>query len=267
MNEIFLKSIVPFAGGVVALFLLAALLYRRIGRVMPVFVAYVGYCIAEGLMAAAVHRYVPRNYPAAYLVLSIIDLLFSMAVLVEIGGNVLRSNRIPAGGWIKGPAFLVCACTLLLWPLVRWSSLPHNVSLLMRTDLRFMQGSTIASTAAFLALLVWSGALKLRWPECELRVMMGMGLATLIAFVVLVAYTDGKYGHQYYWLDFLTPISCICVYLYWLHYFWLDPSATAKIEPLPAAMPSHPSCRPDIPAAPDSLDVPSFAGKGLWQPK
>lgn len=260
MNEIFLKTIVPLAGGVIALLLLATLLFRRIDRTMPMFVAYMSYYVVEGLASAVIYHYFGRDYAAAYLALCVVDLVFSMSVLVEIGGNVLRSNRISTDGWLRGPAFLFGGCTLLLWSLVRWSNLPRHVSFLLRIDLRLMQASSIISIAAILALLVWSSALKVNWPERELRVMMGMSLLALVSFAVLGLYANGKIGHQYYWLDLLTPISCICVFLYWLHYFWLDASATQAIGHAKAVAPNNATCRPDIS---ERLSVPALVGTTL----
>jgi hypothetical protein len=229
MDEVALKIAVPLIGGVVAFLLFALLLFRRIDRRMPVFVAYIGYYVVEGLVSAAVDHYIPRDYPAVYLALINIDFLFSMVVLFEIGRNVLCSNRILTSGWMRWPAFLFGGCGLLLWSVVRWSKLPYLIPTLLRIDLRSWQASTILTTAAIFAILVWSNALKLRWPERELRVLTGMGIVALIAFVVLVAYTDGDFGHRYYWLDLVEPIVCTSIFLYWLSYFLLDASAIASI--------------------------------------
>ena len=228
MNEAFLKTMVALVAGLVSFLLFATLLFRRIDRVMPVFVAYIGLYIAEGLGSAAAIRYMQPEYPAVYLASCTLDLFFAVAVLIEAGGNVLRSNHLPTDGWIKRPAMLFGGSSLLLWPMLRWSN-PPRLPAIFWIDLSMTRADTIFSVTAILALLVWSSALKLRWPERELRVVTGMSLMALISFAVLLFYVNGKVGHQYYWLDLLTPLTCVLVFLYWLFYFGLDAGATAVI--------------------------------------
>ncbi len=228
MNEAFLKTIEALVAGTLSLLLLATLLIRRIARVIPAFTAYMALYVAEAIVATVAMDSLNHAYRVVYLGASALDFIFSLAVLIEIGGNILRSNHLPGNGWIKWPALLFAVCSLLLGPLVRWSNPPH-LPLLYWFDLRLMRASSICSMAAVLALLAWSNALKLRWPERELRVMVGMSLESLVAFATLVFYVNGKVGHPYYWLDLLTPLAGICALVYWLHYFWLDASATAPL--------------------------------------
>ncbi|MFP5277493.1 MAG: hypothetical protein ACLGPM_10275 [Acidobacteriota bacterium] len=239
MNEAFLKTMEALVAGILSLSLFATLIIRRIARILPAFTAYMGLYIAEAVVATVAMYSVHHTYRAVYLGVSVLDLIFSMSVLAEIGGNVLRSNQMPTDAWIKWPALLFGGSSLLLWPLVRWANPPH-LPFLYWMDLRLTQASSIGSIAAVLALLTWSNALKLHWPERELRVMIGMSLESLVAFAVLVLYVNGKVGHQYYWLDLFTPLAGICALAYWLHYFWLDASATAPLGEAQQSRPIEP---------------------------
>ncbi len=229
-QELFLKIVVSAASGLFSLSLMATLLFRRIDRIMPFFLAYVGFDIISEFLASATMRYLPQDYSAVWLALCILDLGLYLCCLAEVARNLLRANRAPQVNWLVMPAILFAAAALTLWPILSWPQLPPRISLLLAIDLRLIQARTILTVAAVLALLAWSNAHKFRWPERETRVITGIGIWVLVSLAVLVVYTRGAIGRQYYWLDLLTPLACIGVDFYWIHYFWLNPRAGARDE-------------------------------------
>src|ERR1700739_1771801 len=75
--------------------LLPLLLWKRIDRVLPTFITYLGYSFFAGLAALALSHNA-FGYRRLWCALSTIDTLFYLCVLVELGKAVLRYNRASA---------------------------------------------------------------------------------------------------------------------------------------------------------------------------
>lgn len=199
--------------------LLAVLIWRRFYRALPLFVAYVAYTLLLALVSLAFSSRA-LDYLVVWGVGITIDTLFYLCVLVEVGGSVLRYNRASPLPW--GLVLLLfLAASVPVGLLAQWPAVTR-FQFVYQLNFRVMQATAVLEIAALLTLAWWSGLKKLHWPECELRLVMGMSSWALVQICVLLLHEHGLIGPGYHWLDLLTPASTLGVSIYWLHYFWLD---------------------------------------------
>lgn len=204
---------------------LAVLIWRRFYRRLPLFVAYGAYTFLLALVALAFSSR-PSDYLLVWGVGTTIDTLFYLCVLVELGRSVLRYNRAspPPAGFVW---LLFLGASVPIGLLTQWPDMTR-LQLAYQLVLRVMQATAVLETAALLTVAWWSGLMKLHWPECELRLVVGMGSWALVELCVLLLHEHGLIGPGYHWLDLLTPAFTLGVFIYWLHYFWLDPGSLTE---------------------------------------
>jgi hypothetical protein len=198
--------------------LLAMLIWRRVYRALPVFVTYAAYSVLLGFASLACTASTP-DYLLVWSVGIMIDTLFYLCVLMELGSAVLRYNRASPLRW--GLVLLLfLAASVPIGLLTPWPDVARY-KFVYQLNIRGLQATAILEIAALLTMAWWSGFKKLHWPERELRIVMGMGSWALVQLCVLILHEHGLLGPGYHWLDFLTPATTLGVFIYWLHYFWL----------------------------------------------
>lgn len=198
---------------------------RRVYRTLPVFVSNQAYTLLFTLASLACSYSTP-HYLRVWSVGITIDTLFYLCVLLELGKAVLRYNR--ASPPPRGLVFLLFLSAILpIGLLAQWPN-PPRLDAIWQLEFRVMQASAVLEVAALLTLAWWSGLRKLRWPERELSLVMGMGSWALVQLCVLLLHEHGFIGPSYHWLDQLTPATVLGVFIYWLHYFWLGPGSAEQ---------------------------------------
>lgn len=217
-----LYTAIPLANLILGAALFAVLIHRRVFRGLPLFVVWMAYSPATCLSGLAIARYAPACYAPFWFVSTAIDTLFYLCVLVALGKSILRYNR--ASSSMTMALLLFALLTVLTSALSQWT-LPSYLSFFWKLGLRSFQATTILQLAGLLTLISWSNLRKLRWRERELRVVTGMGVWTIVAFGFLILQTHGLSGPRYHWLGLLAPTSVLGVLIYWLHYFWFEPSS------------------------------------------
>jgi hypothetical protein len=215
----------PLVGAVLAAPLALLLIARRVSRALPTFVAYMVYTFFTCLASVWAVNCAPGVYLYFWAPCICVDLIFCLCVLVELGRNVLIHNRTGDSQWLI-PALVFPFITLLFWSLAPWPNLPMS-GWIWQLNLRALQTTAVLQMSGLFTLVTWSSWRRLRWPERELHVITGVGVWTVVQFAVLIVHTHGLFGGRYRWLDLLTPAGCVLVNVYWLHYFWLEPSQTA----------------------------------------
>lgn len=209
-----------WANSILLCSLLAVLLWRRVFRILPVFVAYQAYSVLFAI-PSLLHTSNSSGYVLFWSLGIVVDTFFFLWVSVELGRNVLHFND--ASAWPAAVFLLLFAgAALPIALLVRWST-PPAWSIIWHFEFRVMQSSAILETAALLTLAWWTGLKSLRWPECELRLVMGLGVWTLVQLAILILHEHGFVGARYRWIDYGMPLSVLGIFLYWLHYFSLVP--------------------------------------------
>jgi hypothetical protein len=218
----------PLACTILTAPLLAVLIRLRVYRSLPIFVVYQGYNVCAGLAAVLILRYAQKLYLDFWIADAFFDAVLCLAVMVEVGRNLLRYNHAGASrqaGW----AFLFPLAGVMMWFVASWK-VPLNYGVVWWLSLRLLQATAILEVAAVLTLAWWSTLEKLHWPERELKVVSGLGFAAMVEFAVVVLHEHGFLGRQYHWLDLLPPASDAAVLVYWLHYFWLKHGGPERLH-------------------------------------
>lgn len=208
------------------LFLLVVLLGRRVFQTLPVFVAYQGYSFAAGVLLLTIVPRFPAYTIEFWIGFTVLDSLLSLGVLAEVARHILRFNQRDSP---SGPLFalLFALSSSLLWMLTHWTAVPAR-DIAWRIGMHVMQWVAMLGVSALLALAWWSHMLTLRWPERELRIVIGMGFWGLVQVCVVILHAHGLNGANYHWLDQLTPLSVLGVLIYWLYYFWHEPASAGE---------------------------------------
>lgn len=204
--------------------LIGLLIYRRVWRTLPVFLAY---CIWDVSSNIAIDIFVricqtAPSYGAKFiqinLVESIIDSAFLFCVLVELGWSVLRPVRVSLS---RRMLILVAALILLagaaIWPFAAYSGLAHigaSKQWLLMTQLQHT--ATILRIVFFLLLAAGSQLLSIGWRDRELQVATGLGFYSLISLVISEFQARQITSSQYIDLNRIGVICFICSLVYWL---------------------------------------------------
>jgi hypothetical protein len=212
------------------LVLLALLLHKRLARTLPIFVAYNVYGLVFDLIDMAVMRKAPDARLPQWIAGMIVETVFFLLVVVELGKNVVRFNRNLPTSRVLAAAFFAVS-TLILLGIVRWGGPPANYPLLWRIGLRLNHITTVLQVASVCTLAAWSGLLRMRWPDRELHLVTGMGIWTVVSLAVLMIHNNGVYDtYHYRWIDLVTTVTCVGVLAWWIHCFWFEPTRTERIQ-------------------------------------
>ena len=217
-----LDSAVMQASPVPTSALLALLLWRRVFRVLPIFVAYVAYSLFTELADLMLPN-VGRGHILLWGVAVTFGTLFYLSVLLELGTRVFDFNEVSP----LPEALVLLMFAVICVPIWLLAPSPSRPGLTLASQLGFraVQWTAILEMAGILTIVWLTSLQKMDWPERELRLVMGMGAWALMQLCVLIVHEHGLIGPGYHWLDLLTPIAVISASLYWVHYFWLDPSS------------------------------------------
>jgi hypothetical protein len=201
--------------------LLVTLLFRRVGRTLPVFVGLIAFELLLGIVTRAVElRAAERTYLIFWIVTVYIDAAFDCVVLVELGKDLLPEERkssmqLPSAIALFGLIFLA------LLQLMPWKLSPRPR--IWRYTTHAVQLTALIELAGFLALMVWSGLNRLHWSRRAISIVSGIGFFSVVEFAVAVAYSyPAVHSPSYSWLAYLPPVAGLIVILYWLQYFLFE---------------------------------------------
>lgn len=224
-----------FAFMVLMAALWAALIIKRVFRALPYFFSMLCFNLGVGLVGLLVERYLPGWYLRLILVTIVGNTLLFFCVLVELGKNVLRCN--PASVPQRPSAVLLFVSALLLAYFVTGQTVLPNHSLISNVYVVTGWSAEVLEFAGFLALVWWSTAGNLEWPEREFQIVTGLGVSSFESFVVAVLHTWWADGAAYHKVDQAGQAVDLLVYAYWLHYFWIEAKMEAASQPAHARIP------------------------------
>jgi hypothetical protein len=210
------------AAGILSQVALVALL--NVKRVSCRFRIFRTYLIFESLYGI-IYLTIPANLGdvriSVWMAATVIDMLFYLAVLVELSRNTVRHNSIsPPSRWL---IFLLnLGIALAIWPAVQFRMV-LNFPSLWHFSLHVLQFTTLLESAAFGTLVAWSGFSKLRWPDHEFRIVTGIGAWTIVSLGALMLHNDGFNGRANHWVDLFSPAAVLIVTLWWIQYFLFSP--------------------------------------------
>lgn len=197
--------------------LIALLVGRRIHRTLPTFVGYVAIALVTDALASLVPSLIGHDLFLRFWIASLLlEFVFGLGLMVELGRNLLRQNRIDAPNWFLALVLFIPAVWALTL-LSRWT-IPPRLPMIWQLDLRLSQATAIVSLGAFLALAWWSALRRLRWPPREFRIAAGIGLESLVGLAAVVIHTHQPTG-SYHWVDVSASVVYLAVLIYWVQYF------------------------------------------------
>lgn len=209
--------------------LVALLIGRRIHRTLPTFVGYIAVAMATDALASLVPRLIGRDvYLYCWIASLLLEFACCLGLVVELGRNLLRQNRIASPNWFLALVLFVPAVWMLSM-LSRWG-IPPRLPLIWRLDLRLSQATAIIALGAFLALAWWSALRRLRWPAREFRIAAGIGLEALVALAAVIVHTHQPAGPAYHWVDVAASFVYLAVLIYWVQYFVFNDQAKFNLD-------------------------------------
>jgi hypothetical protein len=201
---------------------LSILLCRRTYRTLPVFTAFLFWCLLSDAAMAEAQR-IPNAYLPATVVNITIDALFQLAMLAELGKAVMRHNRVSAPNRVIIFLLTVLAAALAFM-INRWQ-FPADWPILNLIYMVLLQFLAALRFIFLLTLVWWSSLLKLRWATRELRIITGLGLYILVAFLVAIFHSHNMADSRFHWLDQLLVASYL-----WALCLWMLASTTKVAE-------------------------------------
>jgi hypothetical protein len=211
--------------------LIAVMTSKRVFLALPVFFFYLCTGLVLGLAALLVLHTIPAWYVHFVIFIYATDLIFFFGVIIELGKNLLRHNRLAA---TRQPvAILLFLITALLAIALAGQAVTSGRTWVFRMYTFLARFNETLSFAGFLTLATWSSLRKLRWPARELHVATGLGIQTFAWFVVTVLHSHWNQGTVYHGVNQAGQIIYIGVLAYWLHYFWIRAGqvSAARREP------------------------------------
>ena len=216
-----LDKLLWLAGAILNGALLFVLLYRGRYRVLPWFTTWIAFGSLFTLTLFTVNELGSRHaYAACYWSGAVLDLLFQVAVVVEMGRIVLRRS----GRWVEGAKgrFTALACAgAALAALLAWSVKPSATN---RFDVLAIRGNLFTAVLIcllFTAVIAASQHFGLGWRSHVMREGYGLTIWALTGFAVETLH--GYFGstRHFYGLEQIRNIVYAGSLLYWLIALWI----------------------------------------------
>jgi hypothetical protein len=230
MNFSTLDNLLWAAGFIGHAALLAVLLVRRRWRGFPIFTGLVAYHVLETIVLFLVFRYGTRHtYTVTYWVFAGGDILFQLALILEIARIVLR----PTGTWVRDArssfiftAAIGTAVTLGLSLAVK----PLAHSALGIWEIRGNLFTALLDCELFLAMLYASNRLGLEWRNHVMGLAQGLTAFAFGAVVSDLTHIVFGWSRDFLVLDHLLSLVYLLVLVYWMVTFWRPEPARAPLS-------------------------------------
>lgn len=204
------------AGIAAQIAVLVFLLGRKTWTTLPIFCAYIAWCILDDLVNFVIVYKFPGAFQRAYLIEMVPDALLQLAVLVELAWSVLRPSRsILPRGTIYVVIGLIAITGLVVWPLAGMT-VPANISHHGELYVHFQQTIAIMRVICFLVMAGFSQILSIGWKDRELQIASGLGFFSIVSLIVAVLHSHQDTGANYHWLDRVTTVSYFGTLVYWV---------------------------------------------------
>lgn len=199
--------------------LVGLLAYRRVWRLLPLFLVYCIWDLLSNVISYAVARVLHPGYSGyltTYLAQTIIDSALQFGVMVELTWSVLR----PIRSSLSRSTLVVIGAVILalgaaLWPLAAFSNLAHY-TFELRIVLHLQRTVSMLRILLFLLLAVCSQLLSIGWRDRELQVATGLGFYSLVSLTISMVEPHLSTSAQYVHLNQLAIGSFLCSLLYWI---------------------------------------------------
>jgi hypothetical protein len=231
-----LDNILWAAGFLGHLVLLVVLVFRRRVREFPVFTSFTAYVTMRTVVLFLIWRYGSGYaYKLGYWILSPGDYAFQIAIIFEMGRNVLR----PTGTWVQDArmGFLLWSAvgTLIAVCLSLAISPPEAKGFDLWTA-RATVFTSLLTCATFLAMSAAANRLGLLWQSHVMALGQGLTVWALFALFGDLVHLAMKWRHDFVFFDLVTKFVYLGAVLFWIAAFW---SPERKRAPLSVDMQNY----------------------------
>jgi hypothetical protein len=206
--------------GHVALF--AVLMYRRRGKEIPVFAAYIAFQAALTPVLYAIYRQGSHVwYARVYWSSALLDFAFQIGIVFEIAQIVLR----PTGTWVhdaKKRFFLSGAAAVLLAAALAWFVSPPAASLLVRWEVRGNLFTSLVICELFVLMSITANRLGLGWRSHVMALGQGLTVWALIAVLIDALHSYLGTDREFTTLEHVRMTFYIAALAYWMVQLWID---------------------------------------------
>jgi hypothetical protein len=213
-------KVFALTGILVEIALVGLLLYRRVGKKLPVFLVYCCWALMSDLSAFGMTLFSPGGYGINfYLAINIVDFALQLCVLVELSWSVLR----PLQSYLSRKALPLIGVAALaagaaIWPFAGLGGMERTTPA-WHFLMQLQQTASILRVLFFLLLAVSSHTLSLGWRDRELQVATGFGFYSLVSLAVAVLNTHHATAMRFHNLYWAVAISFVCSLFYWVGSF------------------------------------------------
>ncbi len=211
--------------------LVLVLVLRRKVRGFPVFFTFIAFSALGTILLFFVSRFGTKHqYFLAYWTTGFANYSFQIALILEIGRNVLR----PTGRWVleARKSFLIWAAVGLgVAAIVAYEMGPSQSKGLNLWDTRITVFTALMTCGLFLAMMTAANRLGLRWRSQVYAVGQGLFLWSSIALLGDVAHTALGWNREFIVFDHVQMFTYLGVVVFWGVTFWLPEKERAELSP------------------------------------
>lgn len=206
--------------------LLGIILWRRLYRSFPVFLAYISWDLFSDLVISLIltgnHGYLLQHYAQIYYSANIILYLLEFGVLLEIAANVLHpAKRAFPRGILYSFLGTILAVGIASFFLAAWVNAAPFFSL--RLFLVMNTTAAILCLITFLLVAGFSQVLGLSWKNHVLQLATGLAFFSLVALIMQLMQSQLRagpsYGSQYQFWSQFEVIGYLCTLSFWCYAF------------------------------------------------
>ncbi len=211
--------------------LLLVLVVRKRVRDFPVFTFFVASEVLRTVLLFLVLRSGTKHgYFVAYWTTGFANYFLQVALIVEIGRNVLR----PTGRWVleARKSFLIWAVVgLIVAGIMAFELGPSQSKGLDLWDTRVTVFTALMTCGLFLAMMTAANRLGLRWRSQVFAVGQGLFVWASIALLGDVAHTALGWNRDFVVFDHVQMFAYLAVVVFWGVMFWLPEKERAELSP------------------------------------
>jgi hypothetical protein len=213
-------NLFSLAGILAELLLVGLLLYKHVGRKLPVFLVYCCWALLSDVTAFVMRVYFPAGFGIGfYIGINVVDFALQLCVLVELAWSVL----LPLQTYLSRKALPLIGAAVLaagaaLWPFAGLAGMEHTTPA-WHFLMQLQQTASILRVSFFLLLAICSHLLSIGWRDRELQVATGFGFYSLVSLAVAVLNTHHATMTHFKDLYWAVAISFVCSLFYWVGSF------------------------------------------------
>jgi hypothetical protein len=231
-----LDDILWATGFVGHLVLLVVLVFRRRVRDFPIFASLIAYLTMRTIVLFLILRYGSAHaYKIGYWILSPGDYAFQIAVIFEMGRNVLR----PTGTWVQdarmGFLFWSAVSTLIAVGL-SLAIKPPGANGLDLWSTRATVFTSLLTCGTFLAMSATADRLGLLWQNHVMALGQGLTAWSLVALLGNLVHLALGWRRDFVLFDHVRMFVYLGALLFWIVAFW---SPERKRAPLSVEMQNY----------------------------